>query len=193
MTIPEDTLAWLRQAAAAGQADAQVMQELLRRVEALEQRPIAGDHELAPATEDSSVTAPPDAEEPQTLHSVALRMVDTLARLGVIPEILVTLRRAIREPMAPAAEPIDEAENDRRFKACMAAIDAAPPLIVPDTRRPGASMQLLTMRLPPALVADLDELAARLGCSRVALIRTLLTQGVAQLKEVLPVEQEADR
>jgi hypothetical protein len=70
---------------------------------------------------------------------------------------------------------------------------AAPPLIVPDTRRPGASMQLLTMRLPPALVADLDELAARLGCSRVALIRTLLTQGVAQLKEVLPVEQEAAR
>jgi hypothetical protein len=102
MTIPEDTLAWLRQAAAAGQADAQVMQELLRRVEALEQRPIAGDHELAPATEDSSVTAPPDAEEPQTLHSVALRMVDTLERLGVLLEIRQTLKRAIREPMAPA-------------------------------------------------------------------------------------------
>jgi hypothetical protein len=76
--------------------------ELRARVHALEQRPIAGDHELAPATEDSSVTAPPDAEEPQTLHSVALRMVDTLERLGVLLEIRQTLKRAIREPMAPA-------------------------------------------------------------------------------------------
>jgi len=78
--------------------------ELRSRVEALEQRPIAGDHEPASGAEDSSVAAPPDGEdEPRTLHSVALRMVDTLARLGVIPEILDTLRRAIREPMEPAA------------------------------------------------------------------------------------------
>jgi hypothetical protein len=78
--------------------------ELRARVHALEQRPIAGDHEHAPVAEESSVTAPPDAEdEPQTLHSVALRMVDTLERMKVLPEILDTLRRAIREPMEPAA------------------------------------------------------------------------------------------
>ena len=77
--------------------------ELRARVHALEQRPIAGDHEPAPVAEESSVAVPPDAEEPQTLHSVALQMVNTLAQLGVLPEILDTLRRAIREPMAPAA------------------------------------------------------------------------------------------
>jgi len=97
MTIPDDTIAWLRQAAAAGQADAQVMQELLRRIEALEQRPIAGAVELADEAEE------PAEDQPQTLHSVALQMVDMLARLGVLLEIRETLKRAIREPMAPAA------------------------------------------------------------------------------------------
>ena len=46
----------------------------------------------------------PDAEAevaaPQTLHSIALMMVNSLGReFGILPEILDTLRRAIREPM----------------------------------------------------------------------------------------------
>lgn len=62
---------------------------------------------------------------------------------------------------------------------------AAPPLVVPDTRRPGALLPPLTLRLPPALVADLNDQAARLGCSRAALSRALLAQGSAQLAEAL--------
>lgn len=62
---------------------------------------------------------------------------------------------------------------------------ATPPLIVPDTRRPGALQAPWPVRLPPALVADLDGQAEALGCSRAALTRALLTQGVAQLREAL--------
>ena len=64
---------------------------------------------------------------------------------------------------------------------------AAPPLIVPDIRRPGALLTPMSMRLPPALVVDLDAQAIRLGCSRVALSRALLARGVEQLKEARPV------
>lgn len=35
----------------------------------------------------------------ETLHTVALKMVDTLDTMGFLPEITSTLRRAIREPM----------------------------------------------------------------------------------------------
>jgi hypothetical protein len=45
----------------------------------------------------------PEPADGQTLHTVALRMVDTLANLDVLPEITDTIRRAIREPMAPPA------------------------------------------------------------------------------------------
>jgi hypothetical protein len=55
-----------------------------------------------PAPCSAAEAGEPDDDEPQTLHSVALKMLDTLARLGVLPEILDTLRRAIREPMEPA-------------------------------------------------------------------------------------------
>ena len=61
--------------------------ELRARVEALEamQEPEAEAAQVA---------------DPQTLHSVALQMVDSLGRsFGILPEILDTLRRAIREPM----------------------------------------------------------------------------------------------
>ena len=64
--------------------------------------------------------------------------------------------------------------------------DGLPPLIVPDTRRPGALMPPISLRLPPAVVADLEGQAARLGCSRAALTRALLAQGVAQLREAMP-------
>jgi hypothetical protein len=58
-------------------------------------------------------------------------------------------------------------------------------LMVADTRRPGALLPPLSVRLPPALVSDIDGQAARLGCSRVALIRALLARQVAQLQEAL--------
>ncbi len=76
-----------------------------------------------------------------------------------------------------------------RILACSCADDAmpaAPPLIVPDMNRPGALLPPLSMRLPADVVADLDGHAARLGCSRVALSRALLAQGVAQLRDALP-------
>ena len=59
-------------------------------------------------------------------------------------------------------------------------------VIVPDMCRPGALSPPIGLRLPPAVVADLDGQAARLGCSRAALSRALLAQGVAQLREALP-------
>lgn len=82
----------------------------VRILEATQHAHIEGPLEPVPATEESSVAVPPDAEdEPQTLHSVALGMVDSLAFHEVLPEILDTLRRAIREPMEPtvaAAAPV---------------------------------------------------------------------------------------
>lgn len=62
---------------------------------------------------------------------------------------------------------------------------AAPPLIVPDTRRPGALLPPRGLRLQPDVGAALDTYAARLGCSSAALTRALVAQGVAQLAEAL--------
>jgi hypothetical protein len=68
--------------------------------------------------EQQATTEPPtdpDHDAPQTLHSVALGHVDGLRRLGVIPQICDTLRRAIREPMAEqqaAAEATPEPEPE---------------------------------------------------------------------------------
>ena len=57
-------------------------------------------------------------EPPQTLHTIALDMVDSLGRsFNLLPEILDTIRRAIREPMepapAPAIEPPDISEQSK--------------------------------------------------------------------------------
>jgi len=64
-----------------------------------------------------------DDEGPQTLHTIALGMVDTLEQMHLLPEILDTLRRAIREPMqqadpetAPVA-PDEELRKIWRFKS----------------------------------------------------------------------------
>jgi hypothetical protein len=51
----------------------------------------------------SLTSSAPEPADEQTLHTVALRMVDTLANLDVLPEITDTIRQAIREPMAPPA------------------------------------------------------------------------------------------
>jgi hypothetical protein len=66
-------------------------------------------------------------DESQTLHTIALRMVDTLERLGVIPEIRDTLRRAIREPMeqpTPEVAPL-AALSDALIRAECALSDIA--------------------------------------------------------------------
>jgi hypothetical protein len=59
----------------------------------------------------AAATTPPPAEppgDPQTLHTVALAMVDTLERLPdpPLPEILDTLRRAIRGPVVADGGPL---------------------------------------------------------------------------------------
>jgi len=59
---PPESIAWLHHAAAAGQADARLMLTMLERIEALEQRPIAGTVELAA----------PTLETPPEQHSTLL-------------------------------------------------------------------------------------------------------------------------
>jgi hypothetical protein len=85
------------------------IRELRDRVAALEASAAAA---IEPPAE------PPDA--PQTLHTVALAMVDILERLfpAVLPEILDTIRRAIREPMVATGEgpvPTDEKLLDEHW------------------------------------------------------------------------------
>jgi hypothetical protein len=93
------------------------LEPLVARIEALEAA-----QQLATTVESSAV----QDDDPPTLHAIALRMVDTLEQLGVLPEILSTLRRAIRQPMQQPVS-IDLDENDRRFRAVLAAIDNATP------------------------------------------------------------------
>jgi hypothetical protein len=101
MSLPEQTIAWLRQAARLGQAGALADLDAIARLDALEARVALLEH----------VEADEPDDEPQTLtlHRVALKMVDTLEQLGVIPEIRGTLRRAILEPMEPEAQPAEDA------------------------------------------------------------------------------------
>jgi len=117
MPLTEQTIAWLRQAARLEQAGALAdldaiarLDALEARVASLEQRPIPGAVDLTAEADE------PDDDAAQTLHTNALRIVDTtLAHLGVLPEILDTLRRAIREPMEPAAA----AAPDTREPGCI--------------------------------------------------------------------------
>ncbi len=68
-----------------------------------------------PAPCSATEAGEPADDEPQTLHSIALKMVDTLASLGVIPEIRSTLRRAILEPMEPATAAADPVATDEEL------------------------------------------------------------------------------
>ena len=125
--IPPEGLAWLHQSARVhGATYSQVLLHVLERIELLDKDSIEQsksnsfcfeavikrlekleaaenlrqqdeDAELAAPTPEAAPVA--DDDEPQTLHTIALKMVDTLEQLRVLPEILDTLRRAIREPM----------------------------------------------------------------------------------------------
>jgi len=122
MFLPE-TLKWLRQASMhksaahslvhldhIKQLDAlrESLETALKRITALELRLTPGAVELAAEADE-----PDDDDEPQTLHSVALGMVETLP---ILPEIKRTLRQAIREPMGlAAAAPVATDEELRRI------------------------------------------------------------------------------
>jgi hypothetical protein len=67
--------------------------------------------------------------------------------------------------MAPPAQPLQ-----------------AQPFLIPDCRRPGEPMAALPLKLPQAAAAQLQATAERLGCSRTALGRALLLQGLALLQ-----------
>lgn len=95
-----------------------------------------------------------DDDDPQTLHTIALRMVDTLKQLGVLPEILDTLRRAIREPMQqPTPEAAPVATDEELFKAYPAPYGFAPALrAVYDLGRKHGAAQAA----PPAMQRLMD-------------------------------------
>jgi hypothetical protein len=101
MLSPE-TLEWLRQTARQGHSYSLAHFDAIARLDALEARVALLEHAEADEPDD----------EAQTLHSVALKMIDTLASLGVISEIRSTLRRAILEPMEPAAAAAPVATDD---------------------------------------------------------------------------------
>jgi hypothetical protein len=150
MSLPEQTIAWLRQAARLGQAGAlahldhveqldalrESLETAMKRITALERRFIHGGplftglvpagatwterermeaFTARPAPCSATEAGEPADDEPQTLHSIALKMVDTLASLGVIPEIRSTLRRAILEPMEPATAAADPVATDEEL------------------------------------------------------------------------------
>lgn len=55
--------------------------------------------------------------------------------------------------------------------------------LIPDCRRPGEPMAALPLKLPQAAALQLQAAAEQLGCSRTALGRALLLQGLAQLPQ----------
>jgi predicted transcriptional regulator len=74
------------------------------------------------------------------------------------------------------------------------------PLVVPDYRRPGQAMVSVPIKLPPDLLEALQHRAERLGCSRGALGRALIAQGLERLEtaaaawgETTPAEAELER
>ena len=89
------------------EANADCLLELRDRLQAAKQRISELEGNSSAGLTGSNHLEPPDssapADEAKTLHTIALRMVDTLEQLNVLPEILDTLRRAIREPMEPLA------------------------------------------------------------------------------------------
>ena len=56
------------------------------------------------------------------------------------------------------------------------------PLVVLDHRCPGQPMATLPVKVPAAVVAQLQAQSDRLGCNRTALARTLLLQGLERLQ-----------
>jgi hypothetical protein len=64
------------------------------------------------------------------------------------------------------------------------------PLVVPDYRRPGHPMANVPVKLPAPLAQALQHRAARLGCSRGALSRALIAQGLERLESAAAIDGE---
>jgi hypothetical protein len=64
----------------------------------------------------------------------------------------------------------------------LAQLEAGAAFVVLDHRCPDQPMAPLTVKVPAAVSAQLQAQAARLGCCRTALARTLQLQGLAQLE-----------
>ncbi len=74
----------------------------------------------------------PEPADEQTLHTVALGMVDTLANMDVLPEIIETIRRAIREPMAEPAPSTPAGQGELVRSVAKALSDAPGNSEIPD-------------------------------------------------------------
>jgi predicted transcriptional regulator len=66
------------------------------------------------------------------------------------------------------------------------------PLVVPDYRRPGQAMANVPIKLPPDLLEALQHRAERLGCSRGALGRALIAQGLERLESAAAADVKAE-
>jgi len=66
------------------------------------------------------------------------------------------------------------------------------PLVVPDYRRPGRQMASVPIKLPEHLAEALQHRAERLGCSRGALGRVLIAQGLEWLESAAAIDGEAE-
>ncbi len=86
----------------------------------------------------------PEPGDDQTLHTVALRMVDTLANLDVLPEITNTIRRAIREPMQPAPS-APAGKGELVGLVAKAIVDAPPASLKADEWTPEAIAAILAV------------------------------------------------
>jgi hypothetical protein len=65
------------------------------------------------------------------------------------------------------------------------------PFLIPDCRRPGQPMATLPLKLPAEALAQLQAQSDRLRCSRAALARALLLQGLEQLEPAHPAREVA--
>ena len=65
----------------------------------------------------------------------------------------------------------------------------APP-VIRDWRRPGQPMGSLPVKLPADLMAQLQHRADRMGCSRAALARDLVAQGLERLESAAAIDGE---
>jgi hypothetical protein len=91
---------------------------LCARVERLERAQQQGNSSA------SLTSSAPEPADDQTLHTVALRMVDELDRFGVSTEFQDTIRKAIREPMQPApSTPAGQGELVRSVAEAMGGED----------------------------------------------------------------------
>ena len=65
------------------------------------------------------------------------------------------------------------------------------PFVIPDARTPGQAMHALPLKIPAPALAQLQQQADRLGCSRSALARALLLRALADLQQATAAGEAA--